>query len=167
MRDAAARRGQVDAELARRPEPGSGQQHRDAARLEQRHRLAQEELDLVAVELHLGGLGFVEADAVLGEQRLDLGQLPGEVAARVARAEEREDLVALLVQERGGQPESRVVLGVQPQLEHERRPALVQVEAELPRSRGATAEAVVEPAGEPPVERRSSRRGAAAPGRGR
>ena len=33
-------------------------------------------------------------------------------------------------------------------------PALVEVEAELPGSRGATAEAVVEPAGEPPVERR-------------
>ena len=66
----------------------------------------------------------------------------------------REDLVALLVQERGGQPESRIVLGVQPQLEHECRPALVQVEAELPRRRGAAAEAVVEPAGEPPVERR-------------
>ena len=54
-REAAARRGQVDPELARRPQPGARQQHRDAARFEQRHRLAQEELHLVAVELRLGG----------------------------------------------------------------------------------------------------------------
>ena len=103
------------------------------------------------------GVASVEADAVLGEQRLDLGQLAGQVAVRVARAQEREDLVALLVQQPGGQPEGRIVLGVQPQLEHQRRPALVQVEAELPRRRGAAAEAVVEPAGEPAVERRVAR----------
>ena len=36
------------------PQPGCRQEHRDAVLLEQRHRLAQEELDLVAVELHLG-----------------------------------------------------------------------------------------------------------------
>ena len=59
------------------PQPGPRKQHRHAARLEQRHRLAQEEPDLVVVELHLGGLGAVEADAVLGEQRLDLGQAAG------------------------------------------------------------------------------------------
>ena len=152
--EAAARRRQVDLEPAGRSKPGARQQHRDAARLEQRHRLAQEQLYLVGVELRLGGGGFVEANPVLGEQRLDLGQLPGQVAARVARAEEREDLVALLVEERRGQAQGRVVLGVQPELEHEGRPALVQVQAELPRRRGAPAEAVVEPAGQPPVQRR-------------
>ena len=45
----------------------------------------------------------------LGEQRLDLRQLPGEVAARVAGAEEPEDVVALLLEQRGGQAERRVV----------------------------------------------------------
>ncbi len=100
------------------------------------------------------GSADVEADAVLGQQRLDLGQLTREVASRVARAEEAEDLVALLVQKRGRQREGRVVLCVQPELEGECGPALVQVESELPRSRGATAEAVVQPAGQPPVERR-------------
>ena len=156
-REAAAGRGQVDAELARRSQPRARQQHRDAALLQQRHRLTEEQLHLVAVELGLRGLRLVEADAVLGEQRLDLGQLPGQVAVRVARAQEREDLVALLVQQPGGQPEGRIVLGVQPHLEHQGRPALVQVQAELPRSRGAAAEAVVEPAGEAAVERRVAR----------
>ncbi len=155
--DAAARRGQVDPQLARRAQPGARQQHRHAARLEQRHRLAQEQLHLVAVELGLGRRHLVEPDAVVGEQRLDLGQLLGQVAVRVARTEEREDLVALLREQPRGQPERRVVLRVQPQLEHQRRPALVQVQAELPRGRGAAAEAVVEPAGEPAVERRIAR----------
>src|SRR3981081_3994563 len=91
---------------------------------------------------------------MLLEQRLDLGELPDEVLARIACAQEREDAVTSTVpSERCGQAERRVVLGLQPQLEHELRPALdrplVEVKAQLPRSRGAACErteTVVHPA---------------------
>ena len=65
--------------------------------------------------------------------------------------------------ERRGQAERRVVLGLQPQLEHELRPApdspLVEVQAQLPRGRRAAcerADAVVHPARQLPLQRRDS-----------
>ena len=161
---ATARRGQVDLQAARRVQPRGRQQDRDAALLEPRHRLAQERAHVVVLELHLRRLGGVEPDAELREQRLDLGELEDQIAARIARAQEREDVVAALPQEQCGKPERRIVFRLQPQLEHERRRAvvvrpLVEAQAERPRRRDDVSQAVVHPAGKPPVERRVPRGG--------
>ena len=57
-----ARRRQVDPDARRRAQPRRGQQHRDVALLEPRHRLAEEEPHLLLAELGLGRLGVVELD---------------------------------------------------------------------------------------------------------
>ena len=121
---------------------------------------------VVGLELRLGRLGRMELDPGFGEERLDLRQLPDQIAARVAGTQEREDLVAAAPEQRRGQAERRIVLRLQPQLEHDRvsvlrlRPRpLVEVEAEPPRRRGASTEAGVDPARQPPSQRRVARVG--------
>ena len=78
--------------------------------LELRHRLPQEDAGRVDVEFRLGRLRAVEPDPVLRKQRLELGKLPDEVLARIARAKEREDVLAALPHERRRKAERGVVL---------------------------------------------------------
>ena len=115
---ASARRAQVDAQAARLAQPGCGKQDGDAALLEPRPRLAEERPDLGRLELHLGRL-VAELDPCLRQERLDLGEPPDQVAPRVARAQEREDPVLAVPDERRGESERRIVLRLEPQLEHE------------------------------------------------
>src|SRR5205085_1256582 len=100
------------------------------------HCLAQEEPGGVHVELRLARFRAVERDAVLGQERLELRELAHEVLARIARAQERENVFSVLPDERGRQAERGVVLGLKPELQHELRLAavvsLVEMEAELP-----------------------------------
>ena len=81
--------------------------------------------------------------------------LPGQRAARIARAQEREDVVAALPQQRGRQAERRVVGRLQPELEHEARSpssALVEVR---PSGHGAV-ERLARPSSTQGASRRSS-----------
>ena len=154
---AACGRVQVHPQAGRRRQPCRRQQDRHAAFLEPRHRFAQERAHRLGLELDLRRLGGVELDPELDEQRLDLRELQDQVAARVARAQEREHVVGALPQEQCREPERRIVLGLEPQLEHERRRTvrprpLVEVQAERPRRSDDVSQAVVHPAREPPVE---------------
>ncbi len=115
---ASARRAQVDAQAARLAQPGRRKQDGDAALLEPRPRVAEERPDLGRLELHLGRL-VAELDPCLRQERLDLGEPPDQVAPRVARAQEREDPVLAVPDERRGKSERRIVLRLEPQLEHE------------------------------------------------
>ena len=160
---AAARRSQIDAQPAGRAEPVGRQQHRHAVLLELRHRFAEEEPDGVRLQMRLGALGEVEHDAAFGEQGLDHGHLPRQRPARVARAQERENAVPALPQERRGEAQGRIVGCLEPQLERERlvgslvirgsgRGSLVEAQSEEPRRRGAALEPLVDPPGEPALE---------------
>ncbi len=155
-----ARRPEVDAQPAARPKPGGGQRDRDIALLEPRDQLAQEAAHRLRLELRLGRLGRMELDAGVGEERRDLGQLPDQIAARVARTQERIHLVAAAPEERGGQAEGGIVLRLQPELEHDRvsllrlrSGPLVEVQAESPRRRRPPSETGVDPAGHPTSQR--------------
>ena len=112
----------------------------------------------------------VEPDAARCEQRLDRRELPGEVAARVAGAHEREDLVAALVQQRRGQAQRRVVLRVQPQLEREpvgaARLPVVEVAARASSGPAAAARARRRPSARAVARAARSRCGAGAAGPG-
>ncbi len=112
------------------------------------------------------GSSSAKLDALGREQGPQLGQVAFEVCQRIARADERERVVAALPQQRHGQAERRVVVGMQPQLERERvARALLEMQAEPPRRLLQLGEAVVDPARQPPLERRVARVRAAAPGR--
>ena len=152
----------------------AGQQHRDVALLEPRHRLAEEEPHLLLAELRLGRLGRVELDPDVGEHRLELAQLPDQVAARVAGAQEREDVVVAVPEQRRGQAERRIVARLQPQLEHEPRlvpgpdgGALVEMEAEPPLGSTSWSRAPRRPTRRACARAHRGRSGAAAPSRAR
>ena len=152
-----ARRRQVDAEAARSAQPRGREEHRHAEPFELWDGLAEEGCDRPGLELHLGGLG-AQLDSGLRQQRLELGEPADQVAARVTRPQEGEDAVLAVPDERGREPERRVVLRPEPEFEHEggravRCRPLVELERELPRRRREPAEPVVDPAGEAPLER--------------
>ncbi len=116
-----ARRRQVDPDARRRAEPRRGQQDGHVSLLELRHRLAEEEPDLLRAELRLGRLGGVELDPDLRQHGLELRQLADQIAARIAGAQEREDVAVAVPEQRRGQAEGRIVARLQPELEHEPR----------------------------------------------
>ena len=155
-----ARRRQVDADARRRAQPRRGQQHRDVALLESRHRLAEEEPYLLLAELRLGRLGRIELDPDVGEHRLELAQVPEQVTAWIAGAQEREDVVVAVPEQRCGQAERGIVTRLQPQLEHETRlvpetdgGALVEMETQPPLGSRPGLEPRIDPLGEPALER--------------
>ena len=155
-----ARRRQVDADARRRPEPRRRQEDRHVALLELRHRLAEEEPHLLRAELRLRRLGHVEFDADLGQHRLQLGEVADEVTARIAGAQEGEDVAVRAPEQRGGEAQGRIVARLQPELEHEPRLlslregwALVELEADPPLGAGQRPEPAVDPVGEPAFER--------------
>ena len=96
---------------------------------------------------------LVELDPLRREQRPQLGEVTLQVAERIARAHERERIVARLPEERHRQAQRRVVVGMQPQLERERiARTLVEMQAEPPRRLLHLGEAAVDPARQPPLE---------------
>ena len=170
-----ARRGEVDAEAARRVDPVARQQHRHAELLEARNRGAKDEADVVVGELDPGGLCGVECEPAFGENGLDQAELPVHRDPRVGRAEEAEDRIAAVVEERGGEGQRRVVGRLEPELEDDGGGllgsvavvglvglvvgALVEAEAEQPGGAGAALEAAVDPVGEPALEGTEARMG--------
>ncbi len=117
--------------------------------------LRRNRADGVRLELCLVRLGRVELDPGVREHCVQLGELADQITARVTVTQEREDVVVVAPQQRRGKPERRIVLGLQPELEHESVSGpLVQVQAELPAGRRALAEAGADPARQPPLERR-------------
>ena len=166
-RAADARRGEVDAQPARRADPVARQQHRHAELLEPRDRFAEDEPDVVVGELDPGGLGGVERDPAFGEHGLDQAELPVHRDPRVGRAEEAEDRVAAVVEERGGEGQRRVVGRLEPQLEDDgggllgaRRRRLVGSSSERSSRRRLSSHGalerrsrpLVDPVGEPALE---------------
>ena len=94
-----ARGGEVDPTAGGRAHPGGRQQDRDASLLEHRHPVAQEQADGLRIERRLVRLGGVELDPDLGEDRVQLGELADQIPARVAVAEEGEDVVVAAPQQ--------------------------------------------------------------------
>ena len=93
---------------------------------------------------------------MLGEQRREPLELRSEIVVRIARAHEREPVLAALPEQLHRQAQRRVVLRVQPQLEHEVTVGrlLVEMQADLPRRLLDLPEPLVDPAREARRERR-------------
>jgi hypothetical protein len=150
-----ARRGQVHAHPRRRAQPRRRQQHRNTPLVKPRHPLAEKAAHLLLVELELGRLRRVECDPELAQQRLERAELAVQVGARVAGAEEGEDVAVARPQQRGGQTERGIVCGLEPELEHQPAlVALVEVEPERPGRAVPVREPRVHPFREPSVQRR-------------
>ena len=152
MRLAAGRH--VRPQPGRRAQPRRRQRHRHVGKLVQpRHQVAQEIRHRLGVELDLERPLLVELDPLRREQRPQLREVALQVAERIARAHERERIVAGLPEERHRQTERRVVLGMQPQLERQRIVrTLIEMQAEPPRRLLHLGEAAVHPARQPPLE---------------
>ena len=158
-----ARGGEVDAQPARGRDPVPREEHGYAELLQPRNRAPQYEPDVVVRQLDRGRGGRVEGQAALREHRPDQPELAMDRRPRIGRAEEAEDGVAAVLEQRGGQGQRGVVGGLEPELEHDARPrrrgalvvaVLVQPQGEQPRCARAPFEAGVDPAREPPLERR-------------
>ena len=128
--------------------------------------VAEHEPDVVVGQLDPGGLRRVEREAALGEDGLDQAELAMDGDPRVGGAEEAEDRIAAVMEQRRREGQRRIVGRLQPELEDDGgRPlgvvvlaglvvgALVETQAEQPGGARAALEAAVDPVGEPALER--------------
>ena len=138
----------------------AGSETRHVELLQLRQQVAQEVGHRLGVELDRERLLLAERDPLRRKQRAQLGEVALEIAERIAGAHERERLIARLPEQRHRQAHRRVVVGVQPQLERQRPVrALVELQAEPPRRLLHLGKPAVDPARQPPLERRVTRVG--------
>ena len=154
-----ARRYEIDLEAGGRRDPARGQEHRHALLLESGDRIAQEKAHSVVVEHDYGRALVVEGDSTLFEDRLDRLQSSRQHRrGSLARTKEKTSAPPVQSSAPGGRASGRLQPGAGSSSTMSgrgvgiNRAALVETEADRPRSGRASRKSLVDPLGQPLLE---------------